>query len=43
MEQGYLMNKPSEIIVKLMVEGQELLGVKVGGKVLNLSEIEVEI
>lgn len=43
MEQGYSMKKPSEIIVELMVEGQEVIGVKVGGKVLNLSEIVVEI
>ncbi|KAB2331708.1 PhzF family phenazine biosynthesis protein [Bacillus mesophilum] len=42
MEQGYSMKKPSEIIVELMVKGQEM-GVKVGGKVLNLSEMEVEI
>jgi PhzF family phenazine biosynthesis protein len=43
MEQGYSMKKPSEIIVELKVEGQDVSGVKVGGKVLNLSEIEVEI
>jgi predicted PhzF superfamily epimerase YddE/YHI9 len=36
MEQGYSMKKPSEIIVELMVEGQEVIGVKVGGKVLKL-------
>lgn len=33
MEQGYFMEKPSEIIVELMVEGKEVNGVKVGGKV----------
>ncbi|MBC5636279.1 PhzF family phenazine biosynthesis protein [Ornithinibacillus sp. BX22] len=43
MEQGYSMKKPSEIIVELIVEGLEVIEVKVGGKVLNLSEIEVEI
>ncbi|SHH91239.1 hypothetical protein SAMN05421807_11912 [Virgibacillus chiguensis] len=43
MEQGYSMRNPSEIIVELIVEGLEVIGVKVGGKVLNLSEFEVEI
>ncbi|MFP3720975.1 PhzF family phenazine biosynthesis protein [Niallia circulans] len=43
MEQGYSMKKPSEIVVELMVEGKEVIGVKVGGKVLNLSELIVEI
>lgn len=43
MEQGYTMKKPSEIIVELVVEGKEVNGVKVGGKVLNLSELIVEI
>ncbi|TCJ01864.1 PhzF family phenazine biosynthesis protein [Cytobacillus praedii] len=43
MEQGYLMKRPSEIKVELRVEEQEVIGVKVGGKVLNLSEKEVEI
>ena len=43
MEQGYSMKKPSEIIVELVVEGKEVNGVKVGGKVLNLSELIVEI
>lgn len=39
MEQGYSMEKPSEIIVELMVEGKEVNGVKVG----SLSELIVEI
>ena len=42
-EQGYSMEKPSEIIVSLITEGKEVIEVKVGGKALNLSEIEVEI
>ncbi|MEZ2715679.1 PhzF family phenazine biosynthesis protein [Niallia circulans] len=43
MEQGYSMKKPSEIKVELMVEGKEVIDVKVGGKVMNLSELIVEI
>ncbi len=42
-EQGYTMKKPSEILVSLTVEGNDIKGVKVGGKVLNLSSIEVDI
>lgn len=42
-EQGYSMGKPSEIIVDLTTEGKEVFEVKVGGKALNLSEIEIEI
>ncbi|ADK16135.1 putative isomerase YddE [Clostridium ljungdahlii DSM 13528] len=42
-EQGYSMGKPSEIIVSLVTKGKEIIEVKVGGKALNLSEIEVEI
>lgn len=42
-EQGYSMEKPSEIIVSLTTEGKEVIEVKVGGKALNLSEIEVQI
>jgi PhzF family phenazine biosynthesis protein len=42
-EQGYSMKKPSEIVVALTTEEKEILEVKVGGKALNLSEIEVEI
>lgn len=42
-EQGYSMRKPSEIIVALRAEGKEVIEVKVGGRALNLSEIEVEI
>ncbi|MFT8352027.1 PhzF family phenazine biosynthesis protein [Clostridium saccharoperbutylacetonicum] len=42
-EKGYSMEKPSEIIVALRTEGEEVIEVKVGGKALNLSEIEVKI
>lgn len=41
--QGYSMGKPCEIIVSLITEDKEIIEVKVGGKALNLSEIEVEI
>ncbi len=42
-EQGFSMHKPSEIVVSLGVKEKEIFEVKVGGKSLNLSEIEVEI
>ncbi len=42
-EQGYSMGKPSEILASVMFEGNEILGVKVGGKVLNMSELQIEI
>lgn len=42
-EQGYSMKKPSEIIVSLTTVEKEIAQVKVGGKALNLSEIQVEI
>ncbi len=42
-EQGYSMGKPSEIVVCLETRAGGVSGVKVGGKALNLSEIEVEI
>lgn len=42
-KQGYLMGKPSEIIVNLEVKNNKIIGVKVGGSTLNLEEIEVEI
>ncbi|MCO1603111.1 PhzF family phenazine biosynthesis protein [Desulfosporosinus nitroreducens] len=42
-EQGYSMNMPSEIMVSLSVENNEIYEVKVGGKALNLSRIEVEL
>ncbi|MCX7711381.1 MAG: PhzF family phenazine biosynthesis protein [Clostridia bacterium] len=42
-EQGYSMKKPSEILVSLVVQGKEIAEVKVGGRILNFSETEVEI
>jgi PhzF family phenazine biosynthesis protein len=42
-EQGYSMEKPSEIIASLAVQNKEIIEVMVGGKALNISEIEVEI
>lgn len=41
-EQGYSMNTPSEIHVSLVVKGKEILEVKVGGKAMNLTSVEVE-
>lgn len=40
-EQGYSMKKPSEIIVSLGIQDNEIVEVKVGGKALNLYEIEI--
>lgn len=42
-EQGYTMKKPSEIIVFLKIREKNIIEVKVGGKALNLSEIEIKI
>ncbi len=42
-EQGYTMKKPSEILVSLVVNGKEITEVKVGGRALNLSSVEVDI
>jgi len=42
-EQGYSLKKPSEIFVSLRVKETEIVEVKVGGKALNLTTIEVEI
>lgn len=42
-EQGYTMKKPSEIIVSLKIHEKNIIEVKVGGKALNLSEIEIKI
>lgn len=41
--QGYSMNKPSQIQVSLSVQGEKILGVKVGGSAKNLKLMEVEI
>ncbi len=42
-EQGYSMKKPSEILVSLLVEGEEILGVRVGGSARNLRIRKVEL
>lgn len=42
-EQGYSMNLPSEIAVSLGGSGNEIKEVKVGGKALNLCEVEIEL
>lgn len=42
-EQGYSMDKPSEILVSLSTLGDKIEEVRVGGKALNISEMEVEI
>ena len=41
-EQGYSMNKPSEIQASLRIEGNEIQEVRVGGKSLNLSSVEID-
>ena len=41
--QGYSLNRPSEILVSLTVERNKISEVKVGGKTLQLSIVEVEI
>ncbi|KAF5065627.1 PhzF family phenazine biosynthesis protein [Anaerotignum sp.] len=42
-EQGYSMEKPSEILVSLTVKKNEILEVKVGGSAMNLTLTEVEL
>jgi PhzF family phenazine biosynthesis protein len=42
-EQGYSMNKPSEIFVGLEVDGQQITKVTVGGKAILFGEKEIEI
>ncbi len=42
-EQGYTMKKPSEILVSLLTEGNEIMEVKVGGRASKQSEIMIEI
>lgn len=42
-EQGYTMNKPSEIKVKLMAVKNNITKVMVGGKALNIKTIKLEI
>lgn len=42
-EQGYSMNKPSEIFVGLEVDGQQIIKVTVGGRAILFGEKEIEI
>jgi PhzF family phenazine biosynthesis protein len=42
-EQGYSMNKPSEIIIELETREKSIRGVKVGGKAISFAEVDVEI
>jgi PhzF family phenazine biosynthesis protein len=42
-EQGDSMNRPSEIMISISVENDEIHEVRVGGKALNLTEIKIEI
>ena len=42
-EQGYCMEKPSEIKVSLVTEGKNILQVKVGGNTLGLKVCEIDI
>lgn len=42
-EQGYSMNRPSEILASLRVEENEIKEVKVGGRAKNLCEMEIEL
>jgi predicted PhzF superfamily epimerase YddE/YHI9 len=37
------MGKPSEIIIELITEDEEVTEVKVGGKAFNLSDMEIEM
>ena len=42
-EQGYILGRPSEIIVSLKIEDDKIIGVSVGGKGKNIKEIVIEI
>ncbi len=42
-EQGYTMNMPSEILASIEIQDNEITSVKVGGKALNITEVEIEI
>ncbi len=42
-EQGYSMNRPSEIKAKLDINGEEITRVRVGGIASNIKQIEVDI
>ena len=42
-EQGYSMNKPSEIFAKLKIDGKEIKEVIVGGSAIIEKEMEIEV
>ncbi len=42
-EQGYSLNKPSEIMIELETKEKSISGVKVGGKAISFAEVDVEI
>lgn len=42
-EQGYSMNKPSEILSKLIVSGDKINRVKIGGKAIISGELKIEV
>ncbi|MBT5023496.1 PhzF family phenazine biosynthesis protein [Candidatus Woesearchaeota archaeon] len=42
-EQGYIMNKPSEIKVSLDIQDNEIIEVRVGGSASNINEQDVEV
>jgi predicted PhzF superfamily epimerase YddE/YHI9 len=42
-EQGYSMEKPSEILVNLEIEEEKIVEVKVGGIASNIQQKEIKI
>lgn len=42
-EQGYSMNRPSEILASLEIQGNEIMKVKVGGTASNIRQMEISI
>lgn len=42
-EQGYSMKRPSEITAEIRIEGNDIVGIRVGGTATNIQQIEVEI
>lgn len=43
MEQGYTMNMPSEILASVDLSGSGIIRVRVGGKAIDIKEIEIEL
>lgn len=42
-EQGYSLNRPSEIKIKMEVDNNAISKISVGGKAMNIQEIEIEV